>query len=289
MEIFLLDSLDGFALSMAAERCTSASIAQFLKCIRRFHAFVADESPPSWAHITRPMVNRFLASLMDRSASYQALHHTAIKKFSAYLQAEEGLAAPLLEGKAPSVHMVPVEFPREDEIRRLLKACSGPRDEAIIRLMAHSGLRLSEAAGLKVADVDVSAAPRVKVLGKGQKVRFVPIPSKTALVLRRYLRQRSESRWGACPSLWLGKCGPLSDRSIYNMVQATGQRAGVTVHPHLLRHHWAHQFRSKGGALDDLVHLAGWSSANMAFRYGASAAGDRAEAAVRSMALGDDL
>src|SRR6185312_10706787 len=108
-------------------------------------------------------------------------------------------------------------------------------------------------------------------------------------VLRRYLRHRMAHRWASSPALWLSKIGPMSDRTIYNMVQQVGQRAGVLVHPHLLRHHWAHQFRASGGSLDDLVHLAGWASANMALRYGASAAGDRAEAAVRSMALGDNL
>jgi integrase len=69
----------------------------------------------------------------------------------------------------------------------------------------------------------------------------------------------------------------------------SGRLVKLDVHPHQLRHTWAHRYRANGGALDDLVYLAGWTGPAMAIRYGKSAAGERAEAAARRLSLGDSL
>jgi integrase/recombinase XerD len=67
-------------------------------------------------------------------------------------------------------------------------------------------------------------------------------------------------------------------------------RAGLDgLHPHLLRHTWAHCYRLNGGQVDNLVFLAGWSGPAMALRYGASAAAERAEAEARNLSLVDKM
>jgi integrase len=59
------------------------------------------------------------------------------------------------------------------------------------------------------------------------------------------------------------------------------------INPHRFRHTWAPLFRAEGGAEGDLMYLAGWSSTEMAHRYGRSAAMERAQDAARRIHIGD--
>jgi integrase/recombinase XerC len=72
------------------------------------------------------------------------------------------------------------------------------------------------------------------------------------------------------------------------MLKRRPAEAGVEgLHPHMVRHSWAHAFRAAGGSEGDLMLLGGWRSRAMLDRYGKSAAADRAAEAYRRLSLGD--
>jgi integrase len=88
--------------------------------------------------------------------------------------------------------------------------------------------------------------------------------------------------------LWLGPKGALGDSGIAQMLARRCDLAGVPhINPHRFRHTWAHLFRAEGGAEGDLMYLAGWTSTEMAHRYGRSAAMERAQDAARRIHIGD--
>src|SRR4051794_33079837 len=82
----------------------------------------------------------------------------------------------------------------------------------------------------------------------------------------------------------------MTDSGIRQMMERRGQLAGVEgLHPHRLRHQFAHQWLAAGGAEQDLMRLAGWRSRQMLGRYAASAADQRARDAHKRMGLGDRI
>jgi len=182
----------------------------------------------------------------------------------------------------------------EEEITRLVKRLEGKgfeerRDNAIIRLMLDTGMRLSECAGIDVADVDLDRNT-VVVLGKGRRERVCPFGNKTSRAIDRYLVTRDGHNRSADAGLWLGPKGKLTADGLYQMITRRGTEAGIVgLHPHRMRHAFAHMWLDAGASEGALMTLAGWRSRSMLARYAAAAAGQRAVREHQNLGLMDRL
>ena len=120
--------------------------------------------------------------------------------------------------------------PDENDVDKLIAVCTNPRDAAILGLL-NNGLRASEVVDLKVDDLTYEHTYQtwvLRVTGKGQKMRFVPLNSETETVLNAYHGAKG------------GKMFPgLTRRKVYYIFQKWGKLAKVNLHPHALRHGFA--------------------------------------------------
>src|ERR687897_2091196 len=136
----------------------------------------------------------------------------------------------------------------EDELSRMLNAAraSNYRDYVMLAVMASCGLREAEVVGLRIGDLREAAADQVllRVLGKGDKVRNVPISPDLWRLIQRFvlLTERSftshpDSRKPLFTSR-VGKDKPLTTRSVQNIVKKYVRAAGITkaISPHSIRH-----------------------------------------------------
>ena len=135
------------------------------------------------------------------------------------------------------------------------------RDLAMMELMYSSGLRLSELQGLDLDKLDLQAG-EVRLLGKGNKERIVPVGSKAKQALENWLAVRG------CfapkeNALFLNKHGGrLSHRSIQLIMEKWGKKQGLETHlnPHKLRHSFATHMLEGSGDLRAVQELLGHSS-----------------------------
>ena len=144
-----------------------------------------------------------------------------------------------------------------------LKKPFGKRDKAILEVLYGCGLRVSEAANLRISNVFLDEG-FVKIIGKGDKQRLVPLGEVAADAIRSYLPERpvpSERRYE--DYLFLNRFGkPLSRISIFNLVKNQAMVAGIRkeISPHTFRHSFATHLIENGADLRIVQEMLGHES-----------------------------
>lgn len=169
-------------------------------------------------------------------------------------------------------------FLTDDQVRRLrddlqtrLAQASFPhqrRDAALhwaaFHLMWQAGLRLGEVEGLRMEDLDLPGRKILVRQGKGNKDRTVYLTDAALEALSRYLAVRG---FGATDDLFLYRGQPVHKDLIRSRIQAAGQRAGVKVYPHRLRHTCATQLLNAGCRITTIQKLLGHQRLNSTMTY----------------------
>jgi integrase/recombinase XerD len=156
-----------------------------------------------------------------------------------------------------------------DELALLEDAMPHERDKLIIRILADCGLRLTELTQLDADDiVKVYGRHYLRVLGKRDRPRDLPIPLELLNRLERHIAQRpkdriSEAIFLAHRRTRFGEHLALTSGGIYQVVKEAAVRAGITkrVYPHLLRHSWMTELLRNGLSADQISPIAGASPA----------------------------
>ena len=136
------------------------------------------------------------------------------------------------------------------------------RDRAMLELFYSSGLRLGELAGLNVGDLDI-ADRTVRVTGKGNKARVVPVGGRALEALEAWLAIRADMTVAEEPALFVSRRGTrLARRTVQDRVRLWARRRGtpVGVHPHMLRHSFASHMLESSGDLRAVQELLGHAS-----------------------------
>lgn len=197
------------------------------------------------------------------------------------------MPSPVARIPAPR-HAAPViDVPSKEQIQAVLKACehtalartesrrsfrmrrrTADRDRAIVLTLIDTGVRVSELCRLAVSDCDLQSGDiTVRPVGAGikSKPRVIPLGATCrkaiALYLAKYPAQGKE------PLFRLDQGGAMNRNNVRQVLGEIGERAGVHIHPHLLRHLFAVRFLQNGGNVFDLARLLGHSSMEMTRIY----------------------
>ncbi len=195
-----------------------------------------------------------------------ALRLVALRQWFNYLIRQEQMSVnPAVGIKAPKASKRLPKNIDAEQVGQLLSSDSHEpsdlRDLAMMELMYSSGLRLSELQGLDLGDMDL-AGREVRLLGKGNKERIVPIGSKALEALHHWLEVRSQFKPQDNAVFLNKRGGRLSHRSIQLVMQKWGEKQGLEshLHPHKLRHSFATHMLEASGDLRAVQELLGHSN-----------------------------
>lgn len=200
-------------------------------------------------------------SIARKLASLRAYYKFLCKKGYSKTNPAKSMFTPKLTQKLPT-------FLYQKEVVELIEAPNestvlGLRDRAMFEMLYSTGIRVSELEGMNLTDIDWTGGV-VKVLGKGNKERFVPIGSYALAAMEKYIDKRHELlKRTQSEALFLnGKGGRLTSRGVRLIVNKYVRRMSISKHvsPHTLRHTFATHLLNAGADLKIVQELLGHAS-----------------------------
>lgn len=232
--------------------------------LEQFQKFLGETAVEQVDYLT---LRRYLAELKTNNLAKRTVARklASLRSFFRFLVREgllqhnpaSAVATPKLDKHLPV-------FLDETEVTHLMEAPSGDqwltlRDRAILEMFYSTGIRVSELAGMRAADVDVIGGS-VKVAGKGRKERLVPVGDHALTALRAYLTERQKLKVKEEAFVFLNRFGRrLSTRGVELLLQRYIRQISLNrqVSPHTLRHTFATHLLDHGADLRSVQELLG--------------------------------
>ncbi|MBO7520869.1 MAG: tyrosine recombinase [Opitutales bacterium] len=245
------------------------TVVSYLGDIEQFALFLMSKKIEDFAGATQEEISEWIARVSGRAkTTTQSRKLSAIKSFGGFLIEEKIWKADFSELIArPRVRR---EIPRvlsRGEVLRLLAEPSRQtlqemRDRAMLELMYCSGLRVSELCAVKISDFDFQTRI-IRVCGKGDKVRLVPIGERAIGAINSYVDFAREIFRKKQPIYLFvtNRGGKLSRKTFWFNIKKYAQRAGIEqeVKPHMLRHSFATHLLGAGANLMAIKEMLGHS------------------------------
>jgi len=267
--------IKGFKAYLQLEKSLSKnSIEAYQRDMEKLIQFFnAKDMSPQPADVNLATLREFLRWITElgMSTTSQARILSGIKAFYNYLLMEdlitknpaELLESPKLKRKLPEVldvHEIDLMVEQIDHSKP-----EGMRNKAIIETMFSCGLRVSELVGLKFADISYTDE-FVRVMGKGNKERLVPIGSIALKAIKLYkdtVRSHITAQTGHTDTVFLnGRGKGLSRVMIFYIIKDLAKRAGIhkNISPHTMRHSFATCLVEAGADLRAVQQMLGHES-----------------------------
>ena len=282
------DSITQFEAFLKRRFPGSRTVKDYVSDVRQLER----ACPKAWREVTLHDIDAFVDQQRQagRSAATVKRRVAALKTFFDFLAEESGelrwdnpVRFKRHAGKQPR------RLPRDlsnAQMEQLYGVIESVRDRAWFVLMWRAGLRVSEVASLKVADVLTPAvnehAARLRVTGKGQKERIVLLTADAYAVLATWLADRPKAE---TPEVFLNERGqPLKANGIAWLLKRYSRQVGRPVSPHQLRHTFARQVTEAGMPITSLSKLLGHEQLSTTQIYTAGADPHLCEAYQQAMA-----
>lgn len=251
------------------KRLSENTVESYMRDLRQFAHFILRQWDVPPRRVEREMIERYMAWLFDkgREKSSQARLLSGVKSFFNYLLLNDGIeSSPAEFIEAPKCGRPLPDVLTTEEIDRIIasvdtSSVKGRRDSAMLEVLYSCGLRVSELTSLRLEDLFFGEG-YIRVTGKGDKQRLVPVSSLARDKIQIYLEDRRTARTG-CQTVFLNnRGGQLTRVMVFTILRQAGLRAGIDKHisPHTFRHSFATHLLEGGASIRQVQEMLGHES-----------------------------
>ena len=250
-------------------RLSENTVAAYMNDFVKFSHFILRNYDVTPERVEQPMIERYMGWLysINRSAASQARHLSGVKSFYNYLLINDEVEQlptdnvdnPRLDRTLPDVLTI-------EEIDAMLatfdmRTSKGCRDSAIVEVLYSCGLRVSELTSLKVSDLFFGEG-YIRIVGKGDKQRLVPISSIARDKIQLYMDYRTPASRSEATVFLNNRGKPLTRVMVFNIIKQAAMLAGIDkqISPHTLRHSFATHLLEGGANIRQVQELLGHES-----------------------------
>ncbi|MFC1865703.1 tyrosine-type recombinase/integrase [Chloroflexota bacterium] len=203
-------------------------------------------------------INRYLVKipLNGISSGNRHAHYRVIKTYLNWIELEYSIKSPMSNIKSPQMAKLILPSLTREQVLLLIEEVSSIRNKAIIALAVESGLRVSELARIKIADIDWDNKI-IRILGKGSKEAYAPFGQLTKHYLTQWLNESKPNEY-----IW-----NINKNGIQTMLQRLEKITGLPCNPHTFRRTFACLLRKAGVDTMTIKDLGRWESLEMVQRY----------------------
>jgi len=262
------------------KRLAANTVEAYMRDIEQFAHYILRKWDVAPSKVEQPMIEQYMARLYDlgREPASQARILSGIKSFYNFLLLDEVLeSSPAEFVETPKCGRRLPDVLTTEEIDRMIAAVAlptpkGHRDSAMLELLYSCGLRVSELVSLRIGDLFFGEG-YIRVVGKGDKQRLVPVSGTARDRIQIYLddrrdaevRERVKGKAHAASSETLflnNRGGQLTRVMVFTIIRQAAERAGIDkrISPHTFRHSFATHLLEGGASIRQVQELLGHES-----------------------------
>lgn len=251
------------------KRLSKNTVESYMRDLRQFAHFILRQWDVAPHKVEEAMIERYMAWLYDkgREKTSQARALSGVKSFFNFLMISDKIES------SPAEFVLTPKFGRQlpdvlttPEIDRIIAAVDtstpkGLRDSAMLEVLYSCGLRVSELTSLRLSDLFFGEG-YIRVIGKGDKQRLVPISNTARDKIQRYLEERRSARSGEETVFLNNRGGQLTRVMVFTILKRAVERAGIDKHisPHTFRHSFATHLLEGGASIRQVQEMLGHES-----------------------------
>lgn len=245
------------------------TVESYMRDLRQFAHFILRQWDVGPRKVERQMIERYMGWLFERGRekTSQARNLSGIRSFFNFLLIDDKIES------SPAEFIDTPKFGRHlpdvlttNEIDTLIAAIDtrtpkGRRDSAMLEVLYSCGLRVSELTSLRMGDLFFGEG-YIRITGKGDKQRLVPISASARDKIQLYLEERQGARANEQVVFLNNRGGQLTRVMIFTIIKRAAQRAGIDKHisPHTFRHSFATHLLEGGASIRQVQEMLGHES-----------------------------
>lgn len=225
---------------------------------------------------TKETMSKYLNHLNEKKISKRSIsrHLSTMRTYYEYLKKEKIINNNIFQGiKNPKIDKKIPTFINHEDLNHIIHSFTqsdiGKRDHLIVELLYATGLRVGELVNIKLKNIDFGAQS-IKVVGKGNKERYVFYNTTTSELLKDYLKIRAKTQKTSNEYLLLNDKGnKITEAKVRQIIKNTLIKTGIKnkITPHTFRHTFATDLLNAGADLVNVKELLGHASLNTTSIY----------------------